>query len=289
MSDFKFNCPHCGQHMSGDDATQGSQIACPSCQETLTVPAPAASAPVIHADSPALASAPDARIISTSALLSLVCSFGLGAGSIPGIILGHIAKARIRRNPAICGKGLATTGLVLGYSFLICTLVFFTVGFVVLNPKQGRQITAKEEAASTPGTLAARPVDEVKIGDSASESEHGMKARFSAKGTYMDNPVRDAVNGGFISYVLKVDPARPMTLRCKYWGNDNAARRFDILVNDKVIDTQQLEFNDPGRFFSVEYDIPEILTRGKTEVTIVFQAYPGKKVGGIFGCQMLKR
>jgi len=278
MSDFKFNCPHCGQNVSGGDALQGSQIACPSCQQTLTVPAPAAAS----------VSEPDAKIISTSALLSLACSLGLGVGSVPGIIFGHVAKARIRRDPAICGKGLATTGLVLGYSFLIFTLVFFTVGFVVLNPKQGRQITAKEEAASSPGMLAARLVDEVKIGDSASESEHGMKTMFSAHGTYMDSPVRDAVNGGFISYVMKVDPARPMTLRCKYWGNDNAARRFDMLVNDKVIATQQLEFNDPGRFFSVEYDIPQTLTRGKNEVTIVFQAYPRKKAGGIYGCQMLK-
>jgi hypothetical protein len=289
MSDFKFNCPHCGQKTSGDDALQGSQIACPSCQQTLTVPAPAASAPITRADSPASASEPAAKKISTSALLSLVCSLGLGAGSIPGIIFGHIAKARIRRDPTIHGKGLATTGLALGYSFLIFTLVFFTVGFVVLNPKQGRQITAKEEAAISAGTLAARLVDEVKIGDSASESEHGMKARFSGKGAYMNTPVRDAINGGFISYVLKVDPAMPMTLRCKYWGNDNAARRFDILVNDKVIATQQLEFNDPGRFFSVEYDIPQTLTRGKTDVTIVFQAYHRKKAGGIYGCQMLKR
>jgi len=289
MSEFKFNCPHCGQHMSGDAALQGSQVACPSCQQTLTVPAPPANTPITRAGSQAPASAPDAKQISTSALLSLVCSLGLGIGSIPGIIFGHIAKARIRRDPAIHGKGVAVTGLVLGYSFLIFTLVFLTVGFVVLNPKHGRQITAKEEAASTPATLAARLVDEVKISDSASESEHGMKTMFSTHGTYMNNPVRDALNGGFVSYVMKVDPVQPMTLRCKYWGNDNAARRFDILVNDKVIATQQLEFNDPGHYFSVEYDIPQTLTRGKTEVTVVFQAYPRKKAGGIYGCQILKR
>jgi hypothetical protein len=80
-----------------------------------------------------------------------------------------------------------------------------------------------------------------------------------------------------------------MSLCCTYWGNDNTGRRFDVLVNDKVIATQKLEFNDPGRFFHVEYPIPENLTRGQTNVIVVFQAYPRKTAGGLYGCQMLKR
>jgi hypothetical protein len=41
-------------------------------------------------------------------------------GWLPGIICGHLAKSRLRRDPSLKGQGLATAGLVIGY--LILTL-----------------------------------------------------------------------------------------------------------------------------------------------------------------------
>ena len=38
MADMKFSCPHCGQHISCDDAWAGHQIPCPACQGNLMVP-----------------------------------------------------------------------------------------------------------------------------------------------------------------------------------------------------------------------------------------------------------
>jgi len=223
------------------------------------------------------------------ALLSLVCALGLGAGSLPGIILGHVARAQLRRRPSLRGRRLALAGLTLSYTFLLLTGAFFLLGGMVLSPKTGRQLTAQQEAAGLTNAAASQLVDEVKIGDNFSEAAHGLTSQYSGKSVYLDRPVRDAINGGFISYVMKVDPVRPTTLRCTYWGNDNHRRRFDILINDQVIATQQLEFNDPGRFFSVDYDLPPKLTGGKTEVTVVFQAYPKNTAGGIYGCRMLRR
>jgi DNA-directed RNA polymerase subunit RPC12/RpoP len=47
MSQFKFSCSHCGQHLECDEQYSGRQIPCPSCK-TLTVvpPVPGKSAPV---------------------------------------------------------------------------------------------------------------------------------------------------------------------------------------------------------------------------------------------------
>lgn len=64
-------------------------------------------------------------------------SFALSLGSlligpfgyIPGIICGHIAKKQLRANPVLSGRGLATSGLVIGYVFL--TLTILVVGFIV--------------------------------------------------------------------------------------------------------------------------------------------------------------
>jgi hypothetical protein len=51
MPEFKFSCPQCGQHLSGNDQWSGHQIQCPTCATRLTVPGvvqaptPAAAAP----------------------------------------------------------------------------------------------------------------------------------------------------------------------------------------------------------------------------------------------------
>jgi len=38
MPEFKFSCPQCGQHLSGNEQWSGHQIQCPTCATTLTVP-----------------------------------------------------------------------------------------------------------------------------------------------------------------------------------------------------------------------------------------------------------
>src|SRR5580765_3484703 len=122
MSDFRFACPNCGQRIIVDAVHRGREIACPNCQKPLIVPqirapAPAAAAP----DRAASTGKPDGAKLSALALASLVCSTVLGLGCIPGILLGHLARARIRRNPALRGQGLANAGLIISYVFLLAT------------------------------------------------------------------------------------------------------------------------------------------------------------------------
>ena len=38
--DVNFKCSQCGQELTADDAAAGSEIPCPSCNETIVVPAP---------------------------------------------------------------------------------------------------------------------------------------------------------------------------------------------------------------------------------------------------------
>jgi DNA-directed RNA polymerase subunit RPC12/RpoP len=40
MSEFKFNCTHCGQHLKCDEQLSGREIECPSCKKRVTVPWP---------------------------------------------------------------------------------------------------------------------------------------------------------------------------------------------------------------------------------------------------------
>ncbi len=38
MRDIKFNCPHCGQHISIDEAGRGCEVNCPNCRKAIAVP-----------------------------------------------------------------------------------------------------------------------------------------------------------------------------------------------------------------------------------------------------------
>lgn len=39
MSEFKFSCPHCDQHLQCDERLGGKQIQCPACNHLIVIPA----------------------------------------------------------------------------------------------------------------------------------------------------------------------------------------------------------------------------------------------------------
>ncbi len=149
-----------------------------------------------------------------------------------------------------------------------------------------RQARAAQVAARNK-EIAARRVDEVRIGDDASEKEHRLDSRGSSSGTHVGRAWRDASDGGWFSYVLKTLPGREASLLCTYWGSD-VGRTFDILVEDTKIATQTVNVNFPGDFFDVTYKIPGQLVRGKSRITVKFQAPPEGTAGGLFGLVLLK-
>ncbi len=38
MSEFKFSCPHCEQHLQCEEQHSGRQIQCPKCNHLIVVP-----------------------------------------------------------------------------------------------------------------------------------------------------------------------------------------------------------------------------------------------------------
>jgi hypothetical protein len=168
MSDFKFSCPGCGQHLSGDLRYAGLQILCPACQRSITVPAgpgpalrtTAAAATGAHRPiavaMPAAAStsipsrmAPTTRPKRTSglAIASLVCSIGsfviIPFGFIPGIICGHIARKRLAQDPTLGGRGMAKAGLIVGYAALVINVLALAAlaAFFTYFARVAKQIT----------------------------------------------------------------------------------------------------------------------------------------------------
>lgn len=327
MSDFKFFCPECGQKIAYDEAYAGVPITCPACQKSVVAPpilakvAQVGAAVPVAAGSSAPGPAPErkpasppapvrgAAPITTNrgsdasvqralavaypclALASLIAVLLFTFKSIPLLVVAWAILAfapmffvRIGDTPS---RRLASLGLkasCVGLGLLILSLIAVTLTNHYLAPR----IVIRESQEEL-DALKPRIVDEVLTGDSDSEEAHQLGGEHLLTGPFNGKLWRSAVTGGSITYVMKVLPDQAMSLNCRYWGNEQAGRTFDICIDDEIIATQNLEYNVPGHFFDVEYRIPRSMTRGKKQVTVSFQAHPGLAAGGLFGCQTLKR
>ena len=93
MSEFKFACPVCGQHLTADPTTSGGQIECPTCFQKIVVPqAPESgetkfilsatkvtrprfsAADAVSQAAPTQRSAPRSSLMIVAALLLLLCA-----------------------------------------------------------------------------------------------------------------------------------------------------------------------------------------------------------------------
>ncbi len=133
-----------------------------------------------------------------------------------------------------------------------------------------------------------RLVDEVRVGESPAETDHRIAGADTRSGEFQGRKWRDAHQGGWFSYEVKVLAKTPMTLLCTFWGSDAGEREFDILVDEEKVASQKLSANQPGEFFDVAWVIPEKLAQGKDHLTVKFQAHPGKMAGGLFGLRVLR-
>jgi len=94
----------------------------------------------------------------------------------------------------------------------------------------------------------------------------------------------------WFSYDLPVDPAHPMVLIATYFSGDRRGTPadFEIQVDGRSIGNQQLGLTDPHRFFDLEYRLPEDVVRGKSKVTVRFQAKPGSQIATVFGLRLIR-
>lgn len=137
--------------------------------------------------------------------------------------------------------------------------------------------------------LDRRTVDAVNTGEQQPEVDHGMKFDRSNKGNFQGEPWRDASNGGYFSYMLSTDNIDSLALMVRYWGNENGKRKFDILVDDTLLASENVSGKwKRDEFVNVEYPIPADLLAGKSHVTVTFRSHPGHSAGGIYHVRLIK-
>jgi hypothetical protein len=96
---------------------------------------------------------------------------------------------------------------------------------------------------------------------------------------------------GWFSVDVAVDPSRPLTLVATYAGDERANRTFDILVDGAKLASQVVERRSPEKnvgFFDVEYPLPPDTVKGKTKVTVRFQATLGNELAAVYGIRVVR-
>ena len=150
--------------------------------------------------------------------------------------------------------------------------------------RQAQAVQAQRDA----DTLESCTIDRVRVGEADSETAHALASDHSHTGGAGEpfTHWRDAQ--GFFSYTLKIPSDRTAALRCVYWGSD-AGRTFDILVDGTNLATQTLSGARPGEYLPVTYPLPDSMTRGKTQITVRFEAKNGGTAGGLFDLRVVRR
>ena len=139
--------------------------------------------------------------------------------------------------------------------------------------------------------LEARTVDKVQPGEQQPETDHKMETDRSNTGNTNDVFFRDARNGHYFSYLMQTGGETDLTLRLRFWGQDEwRTCEFDIMIDDQLMcSVNNTHKWRTSQFKTEDYVVPAEMLQGKTQVRVKFVAKPGKQVGEIYGVRLIKR
>jgi hypothetical protein len=136
--------------------------------------------------------------------------------------------------------------------------------------------------------IEERTVDNLRIGEMQPERDHKLVA---SERSYVSDAVgrrgREARRDNYFSFEMKVQPGIVQSLLLTYIGDDKN-RKFDILVEGVKIVTVEWNGGKTGKFYDVEYMIPDELLKGKEKITVRIEANYGKTAGRVFGVRIIK-
>lgn len=158
------------------------------------------------------------------------------------------------------------------------------------------QLTTREKLAAYRGRVAAveraraereaNTLARVAVGEQQSEVEHGFAGEGTETGEHQGRRWR---HGQSFQYTLNSRGEKAVDLAVTYWGGDRG-RVFDILVNDTLLATEQLDGSPPQEFVEKRYAIPaDVLASapdGRLTVRFVARVW---LAGGVYDVRLMRR
>ena len=136
--------------------------------------------------------------------------------------------------------------------------------------------------------IEEKTIDNFRIGEMQPERDHNLKA---SERSYVSDAMgrmgREARRDNYFSFEMKTNRVINCNLLLTYIGDDKD-RKFDILVEGVKIATEDWKGGKTGKFYDVEYKIPDELLQGKEKITVRIEANHGKTAGRAFGARIIK-
>jgi len=134
--------------------------------------------------------------------------------------------------------------------------------------------------------LDAATIDVVAPGAAQAEREHNQQGENTSITRVDGRPGR--TGRGWFSYEMPVDPHGATVLVATYETDARRERTFDILVDGQRIAQPSFERTSVSTFVDAEYPIPADLVRGKSKVTVRFEATNGNDIAAVFALRTIR-
>jgi len=135
--------------------------------------------------------------------------------------------------------------------------------------------------------IEEKTIDNFRIGEMQPERDHNLKA---SERSYVSDAIgrmgREARRDNYFSFEMKTNNVIGCNLLLTYIGDDKD-RKFDILIEGVKIATEEWKGGKTGKFYDIEYKIPEDLLKGKEKITVRIEANYGKTAGRVFGARLI--
>ncbi|MFO8002052.1 MAG: glycoside hydrolase family 127 protein [Marinilabilia sp.] len=135
--------------------------------------------------------------------------------------------------------------------------------------------------------LEKQTIDQVATGEQQPESEHNFRGEGTESGVHKNRHWRHAT--GWFAYDLEDPGDEAEILRITYYGEDTD-RKFDILINDQVLETVTLDGSKGDAFFEVDYAVPGAVKEAASDdtLTVKVRAHDGSVTGGVYHVRLLR-
>jgi DUF1680 family protein len=147
--------------------------------------------------------------------------------------------------------------------------------------------TEYEEEQKKKKEIERRTIDLFRIGEMQPERDHNFEGQKTWVTEYKSKKSREADRGGWFSFDMKVLKNKPTMLSVEYWGGFNGSKTFDIMIEGKVIATENVSAINQGKFVDIAYDIPPELIGKKENISVRFVPHEGHRAGPVFSVRTI--
>jgi len=157
--------------------------------------------------------------------------------------------------------------------------------FYVKTRLRWSYLDPRRNTAPRADTVAARTEDAVVAGDELNERDHRIKGEQTETAQFDGRTFRVADTNGWFSWQLGVLPGVPQELSIEFGGERRRpADAVEIFAEDSKLATVRLAGGPRAECYPLGAD----LLKGKSFITVRFQAVAGSRVGGVAGASIAK-